>query len=132
MNNQLSKTLAFLTLTSSMMLSTWGFAKDNTEKDKAENIDVTQQQVTKEELAAIYVLSEICPKLIKVDDEFKTGYTHLLKDYLPNEKSPQTTLNSLAKQKDFKAALKQARDDAKHATEKENQQICEDVKKYQS
>ena len=133
MNNKLSKTLSLVLLSSSLVVSSWGFAaKEKASKNSGENIEVTQQQVTKEELAAIHVLSEICPSLIKVDDAFKTGYSNLLKDYLPNEKDPQAALKSVVKQKDFKAILEQARKDAKQAGKKENTEICEDVKKYQS
>ena len=106
------------------------FAEKTKATDIKENIDVTQQSVTKDELAAIYVLSEVCPALVKQDDQFNAGYSKLLKDYLPNEKTPETALKSLVKQSSFKDALKQARHDAKTAGDKGNKQVCEDVKDY--
>lgn len=116
-------------ISSSMLFSSFTFA--NTQ-DLKENIEVTQQKVTKDELAAIYVFSESCPSLVEEDAAFKAGYQKLLKDYLPNENSPQTTLNNLIKQQDYQQALAQARQDAKNAGDKANQQVCEDIKKYQS
>ncbi|SPL69908.1 MCR_0457 family protein [Acinetobacter stercoris] len=97
-----------------------------------ENIDVTQQQVTKEELAAIFVLSEVCPKIQGKNTKFTDGYKRLAKDYLPNEKNPVAALQSLSKQASFQEALKQARQDAKNAGEENNKQVCQDVINYHS
>jgi hypothetical protein len=132
MNNKLVKTLSFAVLSTSLAFSATAFAEKKNATKSAENIDVTQQQVTKEELSTIFVLSEICPSLVKTDDAYKKGYDNLLKDYLPNEKNPQNALKSLVKQADFKSPLAQARQDAKKASKKENTEICEDVKNYQS
>jgi len=98
----------------------------------SDKIEVTQQQVSKEELAAIYVLSDICPSLIKTDAAFNKGFDHLLKDYMPNDKDPKATLKSLTKQKDFQRALKEAKSDAKKAGDAENTAICNDISHYQS
>lgn len=54
-----------------------------------ENIEVTPlQKVTQQELAAIYVLSEVCPALIQDKDQtkFNQGYAKLAKEYMPAEK----------------------------------------------
>lgn len=125
------KTLSFGLLSTTLMFSTITFA-EKSNSSKNENIDVTQLEVTKEELAAIYVLSEICPSLIKTDTAFKTGYDKLLKDYLPKQKNPDAVLKTLINQKGFESALKEARLDAKKAGKKNNTEICEDVKNYQS
>mgnify|MGYP001581444573 CR=1 FL=1 len=97
-----------------------------------ENIDVTQQSVTNEELAAIFVLSEVCPTLDQAGDKFDHGYAKLLKEYLPNEKKPVTALNTLAQQDTFKAVLDEARSDAKKAGDADNIQICQDVSNFNS
>lgn len=107
------------------------FAKEN-KTDIKENIEVTQQTVTKDELAAIYVLSEVCPSLVPQDDKFNAGYNSLLKDYLPNEKNPDSALKNIVKQNAFKPALEQARLDAKTAGDQGNQKVCNDIKDYQS
>ena len=118
--------MAFLLGTAFVMPS--AFAKS--QKIQEENIDVTNLQVTKDELAAIYVLSEVCPSLIKTDKQYETGYARLVKDYLPQEKSPETALKSLVKQSSYKQALDQARLDAKTAGDKGNTEVCQDVKEY--
>lgn len=108
------------------------FAADEKTADSShENIEVTQLNVTPEELAAIYVLSEICPTLLKKQTGFEAGYANLLKDYLPQEKKPADYLSNLSHQPQFKAVLKQARDDAKRAGDQENLEICQDVVNYQ-
>lgn len=126
--NLLSVSLVMATLA----FAPTAFAQPAAKADLKENIEVTQQSVTKDELAAIYVLSEVCPALVKQDDQFKKGYNNLLKDYLPQEKTPNTALQSLVKQSSFSEALKQARADAQSAGDKGNQKVCEDVKDYQS
>jgi peptidoglycan hydrolase CwlO-like protein len=108
------------------------FAADK--KTVAEKIEVTpiSEDVTKEELAAIYVLSEICPSLIGKDLKFNKAYEQLVKAYLSNEDDAVDVLKKRANSKDFKAALKEARNDAKAASDDDNRQICDDVRNYYS
>lgn len=119
-------------LSTTFAIAPFAFAEKPVAANNAENIDVTQQQVTKDELAAIYVLSEVCPKLTKQDDQFRLGYSNLLKDYMPNDKTPEASLKKLMKQSSYAQALKQAELDAKNAGDKGNTEVCEDVKNYQS
>lgn len=129
--NKILKLCSLALLSSTLAFVPTAFAKKEEKKDiPQENIDVTNQQVTKDELAAIYVLSEVCPSIIKQDKKFDAGYARLLKDYMPKEKNPESTLTSLVKQSSFKQALEQARQDAKAAGDKGNAQVCEDVKDY--
>jgi hypothetical protein len=68
--------------------------------NKDENIEVTPlQQVTQQELAAIYVLSEVCPSLVSDQSQFENGYNALAKEYLPQQKNPTEYLKSLSKEK---------------------------------
>ena len=108
------------------------FAADK--KSVAEKIEVTpiSEDVTKEELAAIYVLSEICPSLIGKDLKFNTAYENLAQAFLANEKDAVKMLNKRAKAKDFQVALTEARNDANAASEDDNRQICDDVRNYYS
>ncbi len=131
MSATFSKLCAFGLLASSMVFTSHTFAAAK-ETSHDENIEVTQTQVTKEELAAIYVLSEVCPSLIKEDKKFDQGYARLLKDYLPGENNPATAIKTLSKQSSFKAALKEARQDAKKAGDKGNLGVCQDVSNYHS
>lgn len=124
MKSKLLKTCSIVTLTTGLLF-TQANAAD-------ENIDVTQHNVTNEELAAIFVLSEICPTLNQSGEKFDRGYTQLVKEYLPNEKNPVSALESLAKQDNFKAALDEARSDAKKASDANNTEICQDVSNFNS
>ncbi|ENV33999.1 MCR_0457 family protein [Acinetobacter gerneri] len=131
MQLKLAKLMAVGLLSTSFLIPQ-AFAASQKTKSDEENIDVTQIQVTKEELAAIYVLSEICPKLQGKSDKFDAGLSRLTKEYMPNEKNPVSALKSLSKQAAFQSALKEARSDAKKAGDKNNKEICEDVSNYQS
>ena len=108
------------------------FAADK--KTVADKIEVTpiSEDVTKEELAAIYVLSEICPSLIGKDLKFNKAYEKLVKAYSSNEDDAVDVLKKRVKSKDFKAALEEARNDAKAASDDDNRQICDDVRNYYS
>ena len=108
------------------------FAADK--KSVAEKIEVTpiSEDVTKEELSAIYVLSEICPSLIGKDLKFNKAYEKLVKAYSSNEDDAVDVLKKRVKSKDFKAALEEARNDAKAASDNDNLQICDVVRNYHS
>ncbi|NUE91564.1 MCR_0457 family protein [Acinetobacter seifertii] len=118
-----------------MTMATVGYAADKKKTTENENVvEVTPNKgTTPEELAAIQVLSEICPSLIgKKDAEFAQGYERLVKDYLPNEADPVAALEKRTKDKSFKKVLKEARNDAKAAGNEQNTLVCQDVKAYQS
>lgn len=116
---------------STLFLSTAYAATDSSEKQD-DNIEVTQQSVTQEELAAIYVLSEVCPKLIDKGQDFAKGYALLAKDFLPETKNPVAALKSMSLQAKFEPALLEAREDAKKAGDQANLAICQNVINYQS
>lgn len=99
--------------------------------NKDENIEVTPlQQVTQQELAAIYVLSEVCPSLVSDQSQFENGYNTLAKEYLPQQKNPIEYLKSLSKEKKFKPILAEAQADAKKAGKAKNQEICKELSTY--
>ncbi len=96
-----------------------------------ENIEVTpSQEITKQELAAIYVLSEICPSMVKDKAKFNQGYNQLFTEYLPGQKNPVERLNQMVKQSDFRNILAEAQSDAKKAGKKKNQAICNELVSY--
>ena len=98
----------------------------------AEKIDVTPtvDNVSPQELAAIYVLSEICPALTNKDKSFDQAYENLAKSYLDNQADAVALLKKRAKSKAFKPILKEARADAKAASEQTNRNICNEVIQY--
>ncbi|WP_445115577.1 MCR_0457 family protein [Acinetobacter sp. WZC-1] len=132
MHSNFIKLLTVGILASTMTFMPQAFAADKKAQKHDENIEVTQQQVTQEELAAIYVLSEICPSLVKKDQKFDQGYSRLVKDYLPDEQHPEAALINLSKQASFKKVLNEARQDAKKAGDKGNLAVCSDVSNYHS
>ncbi|ENV08069.1 MULTISPECIES: MCR_0457 family protein [Acinetobacter] len=132
MKKNVFKTLGLSFLIASSALAPTAFAAEK--KSEPEKIEVTpmSDSVTKQELAAIYVLSEICPSLIGKDLKFNKAYDNLVKAYLNNEANAVETLNKRVKGKDYQEALKEARADAKAASDDDNRQICDDVRNYYS
>ena len=124
MKNPIFQALTFCAISAATLLGTSAFAAD-------ENINVTPtQQVTKQELAAIYVLSEICPSMVKDKSQFNQGYTKLVTEYMPGQRNPVENLNQMAKQNDFRNILAEAQSDAKKAGKKKNQVICNELTTY--
>lgn len=124
MKNPIFQALTFCAISAATLLGTSAFAAD-------ENINVTPtQQVTKQELAAIYVLSEICPSMVKDKSQFNQGYTKLVTEYMPGQRNPVESLNQMAKQNDFRNILAEAQSDAKKASKKKNQVICNELTTY--
>ncbi|HBG83396.1 MAG TPA: hypothetical protein DDX00_06415 [Acinetobacter radioresistens] len=120
-----------LGLFTALMLTAPGTYAAENNKAGSENIDVTpQQQVTQEELAAVYVLSEICPGLIGKDQKFNEGYSRLAQAHMPGEKNAVSALEKRSKAKNFQSVLKEARQDAKNAGKSKNTQVCRDVASY--
>ena len=121
-----NKFLKALILASSTLTAASIFASD-------ENIEVTPiQDVTQHELAAIYVLSEICPNMVDQaeQDKFAAGYSKLVKEYLPNEKNPVARLEILSQDVNFKSILAEAETDAKNAGDAKNKEICKELTTY--
>ena len=122
MKSQILKSMGAIAL--SLTLSQAANAKD-------ENIEVTPiQDVTHQELAAIYVLSEVCPSLVSDKKQFDAGYKKLVTEYLASEKDPVAALNLLSKQTSFKPILDEAKSDAKKAGNANNKAICKEVSTY--
>ena len=96
-----------------------------------ENIEVTPlQKVTQQELAAIYVLSEVCPSLVKDHAKFEQGYAKLLKENMPQVKNPVQSLKALSQEPKFAPILQEAQADAKKAGDAKNLEICQELTTY--
>ncbi|OAL80294.1 MCR_0457 family protein [Acinetobacter terrae] len=127
MKSSMFKSLSFGLLTTAVM----SFSVTHAAKQQDENIEVTPiQKVTQQELAAIYVLSEVCPSLVKDDAQFSRGYSKLAQEYLPKEKDAVSALSKLSKEKKFKSILAEARTDAKKAGDSKNKEICQELTTY--
>lgn len=127
MKSSMFKSLSLGLLTTAVM----SFSVTHAAKQQDENIEVTPiQKVTQQELAAIYVLSEVCPSLVKDDAQFSRGYSKLAQEYLPQEKDAVSALSKLSKEKKFKSILAEARTDAKKAGDSKNKEICQELTTY--
>lgn len=117
-------------LATALLTATVSHATPKAATSEDKNIDVTPQQggVTEEELAAIYVLSELCPGYgFKKDPAYRNGYAELVKENMPGIQNPVNALQVRAKQKDFQPLLIQARQDAQRAGEEQNKEICKEI-----
>ena len=127
MKSSMFKCLSLGLLTTAVM----SLSVTHAAKQQDENIEVTPiQKVTQQELAAIYVLSEVCPSLVKDDAQFSRGYSKLAQEYLPQEKDAVSALSKLSKEKKFKSILAEARTDAKKAGDSKNKEICQELTTY--
>src|SRR5690606_42160393 len=99
MKNPLFQALTLCAVSAATLLGTSAFAAD-------ENINVTPtQQVTQQELAAIYVLSDICPSMVKDKAQFNQGYGKLVTEYMPVEDKPVERLKQMSYQQDSRNIL---------------------------
>lgn len=114
---------SFLALGLSMMVATGAFANQ-----QEENVEVSNDTgTTREEVAAIQVLSEICPQIIGQNKNFDAGYQRILKDLLPGISDPVAAVKAYSQDAEFQAMMKQAREDAARASAEDNRQVCLDV-----
>lgn len=124
MKHALIQSLSIFTFSSLAFFGVAAYAGDD-------NIEVTPiQQVTQQELAAIYVLSEICPGLVSDTAKFNQGYAKLAQEYLPKTANPVATLARLSKDQKFSEILAEAHADAKKAGDDKNQAICLELTTY--
>ena len=114
--------LCFATLLTILAPMTWA-QESNLE-------ELPEIYVTEEELAAIYVLAEICPTLITNQQDFQAGYQQLLQDYLPNIPNPSKALQDLSTEQKFIPILQEAKQDALNAGDIKNTQICQELTTY--
>lgn len=113
------------------LLSPLSSAAENNSSTSA-NIEVVpdDEKTTQEELAAIFVLSEICPNLIGKSKAFDQGYARLVKDYWQDQGNPVQSLAARAQQDSFKKYLTEARQNAQSVSTQNNRDVCTDVIAY--
>lgn len=124
-------TLGLVTASSLLMTQTFA-APSKASKATDENIDVSQETISLDEIATVYNLSLVCPSLIHSRDssKFQHNYNIELKKVLPNEANPKEAVKQLSKRQDFKVALKQIQADSKRFGDKENKEMCQEVVDY--
>lgn len=123
-----SRTLAAISLS---LIASMGVAHaaKNTADSKVEF--KSSLPITQEEIAAVNILNEICPKILGRNANFDAGYNRLLSDLLPDIQNPATALKALQDDQDYQQKLAQARQDANKASVDDNREICLEVVQYQ-
>lgn len=99
---------------------------DKKSADKAENnIEITPAiQTTKEEVAVVHVLSEICPDIIGKNENFNKGYERMLTDLLPGISDPVLAVEALSEEGDYQEVLAEARQNASKHSREDNREVC--------
>lgn len=104
-------------------------ATPNTDK----TIAVTQPlQTTKEEIAVIQVLSEVCPPLLtqQQNQKFRFGYNAYLASMLPDFDQPAVVLQYLADQTDYRKILAETRQQTALFSSEDNRAVCIELANY--
>lgn len=123
--NVLMVTLSTTLLTLSSF-SVFAEADKSKSAEKAENnIEITPAiQTTKEEVAVVHVLSEICPDIIGKNENFNKGYERMLTDLLPGISDPVLAVEALSEEGDYQEVLSQARQNASKHSREDNREVC--------
>lgn len=127
MKNVLKATLS-ATLLTTISLST--YADDSATKTAAQaksenNIEITPAiQTTKEEVAVVHVLSEICPEIIGKNQNFDKGYERILTELLPGISDPVLAVETLSEEGDYQEILAEARQNASKHSREDNREVC--------
>ena len=132
MKKNVVKTLGLSFLIAASTFVPTAFAADKQPETEKIEVTPTSDEISPQELAVIYVLSETCPTLIGKDLKFNKAYDTLVKSYLSNEKNAVEMLSKRMQTKEYTESLKEARDIAKAASDEDNRQICDDVRNYYS
>ncbi|MCJ8146783.1 hypothetical protein MKI79_07700 [Acinetobacter sp. A3.8] len=123
--NVLAVTLSATLLTLSSF-SVFAEADKSKSAEKAENnIEITPAiQTTKEEVAVVHVLSEICPDIIGKNQNFNKGYERMLTEMLPGISDPVLAVEALSEEGDYQEVLSQARQNASKYSREDNREVC--------
>lgn len=124
------KMFAIAMISATGTLMTTAFAAPNKTTSQEENIDVSQERVSLEEIATVYNLSKLCPSLVKDKAQFEKAYQVELKKVLPNETKPKNYVQNLAKQADFQQKLKDVQASTAKFSDKENTEMCQEIADY--
>ncbi len=124
------KMLSISLISVSFLAISPAFAASKKTQTEDQNIDVSQDQASLEEIATVYNLSKLCPSLVKDKATFEKAYDVELKKVLPNESNPKTFVQTLAKQKDFQLKLKDVQKASSKFSKKENAEMCQEVADY--
>ena len=92
-------------------------------------IDMSDLSTTKEEVAVLQVLSEICPPMLNKSQQtgFNTAYNVELKKLMPTISDPRLAVQYLSSQQDNKQILNETRQWTLSYPKAENLELCKDL-----
>lgn len=92
-------------------------------------IDISSMNITTHELALMQVLSEVCPQLLKQNQQtsFQTAYNNKLQELMPSISNPQNAIRYLSSQKDYRDLHDSMKTWTLSFSRAENQALCEDI-----
>ncbi|MFW2176260.1 MULTISPECIES: MCR_0457 family protein [unclassified Moraxella] len=92
-------------------------------------IDMSGLTTTKEEVAVLQVLSEICPAMLNPVQQksFNKAYNIELKRLMPTISDPRTAVQYLSTQQDYKAILNDTRQWTLSYSKEDNKQLCREL-----
>ncbi|ONG37330.1 hypothetical protein BKE17_11215 [Enhydrobacter sp. H5] len=92
-------------------------------------IDMSELSTTKEEVAVLQVLSEICPPMLNKSQQtgFNTAYNVELKKLMPTISDPRLAVQYLSSQQDYKQILNETRQWTLSYPKAENLELCKDL-----
>ena len=92
-------------------------------------IDMSDLSTTKEEVAVLQVLSEICPPMLNKSQQtgFNTAYNVELKKLMPTISDPRLAVQYLSSQQDYKQILNETRQWTLSYSKADNQAVCKEL-----
>lgn len=92
-------------------------------------IDMSQVSTTKNEIAVLQVLSEICPPMLNKNQQqgFASAYNVELQRLMPTISNPKQAIQYLSTQADYKQILAETRQWTLQYPTAENKEICIDL-----
>lgn len=119
-----------LMATVAVSLSMNSIAADNSNNsatdDRSYSIDISQLSTTKEEVAVLQVLSEICPLMLSKQQQqsFLVAYDHELKNLMPTISEPRMAVQYLSSQQDYRQILNDTRQWTLSYPKADNKEVC--------
>ncbi len=90
------------------------------------SIDISQLSTTKEEVAVLQVMSEICPPMLNKQQQqsFLKAYNQELQNLMPSISEPRLAIQYLSSQQDYKKILNETRQWTLGYPKDENKAVC--------
>lgn len=109
-----------------------GMTANSIAEDKNSNtiaIDMSELATTKEEVAVLQVLSEICPPMLTQSQQkgFGNAYNAELKKLMPTISDPRLAIQYLSTQQDYKQILNETRQWTLSYPKTENLAVCKEL-----